>query len=289
MDTGELLKKVRKLEIRTKGLTRDMFSGDYHSAFKGRGMSFSEVRDYQFGDDVRNIDWNVTARTGSPHIKMYEEERELTVMLLIDISASTLYGTGSRLRHEMITEIAALVAFSAISNNDKVGAILFSDRIEMYIPPAKGKKNILRIIRELINVNPENKKTDVAIALKYLTNVQKKRSICFILSDFIDNQYIPSLQIASGKHDIIGMMLYDKSEQALPSAGLIQIRDSESGRMILLDSDNSTVRKAWEENFKDRANFFEQSFRRSGGDLMMLNLEEDYLKSLHRFFKKRAK
>lgn len=289
MDTGELLKKVRKLEIRTKGLTRDMFSGDYHSAFKGRGMSFSEVRDYQFGDDVRNIDWNVTARTGSPHIKMYEEERELTVMLLIDISASTLYGTGSRLRHEMITEIAALVAFSAISNNDKVGAILFSDQIEMYIPPAKGKKNILRIIRELINVNPENKKTDVAIALKYLTNVQKKRSICFILSDFIDNQYIPSLQIASGKHDIIGMMLYDKSEQALPSAGLIQIRDSESGRMILLDSDNSTVRKAWEENFKDRANFFEQSFRRSGGDMMMLNLEEDYLKSLHRFFKKRAK
>lgn len=289
METSELLKKVRKLEIRTKGLTKDVFSGDYHSAFKGRGMSFSEVREYQYGDDVRNIDWNVTARSGTPHIKIYEEERELTVMLLIDKSASAFYGTRTRMRQDLITEIAALLAFSAISNNDKVGAILFSDRIEQYVPPAKGKKNILRIIRELINSTPSGTATDIGAALKYLTNVQKKRCICFILSDFIDESYLTSLQIAAGKHDIIGMMLYDTTESNLPAAGLIQVQDRESGKILMLDTDNASVRKSWEENFTSRSLYFDNAFKRSGADTIMMSLDDDYLKEMHRFFKRRAK
>ncbi|MBK9150207.1 MAG: DUF58 domain-containing protein [Saprospiraceae bacterium] len=289
MDTAELLSKVRKLEIRTKSITREMFSGDYHSAFKGRGMSFSEVRDYQYGDDVRNIDWNVTARTGTPHIKIYEEERELTVMLLIDISASTFYGTISKQRQELIAEIAAILSFSAITNNDKVGAILFSDHVEKYIPPAKGRKNILRIIRELINSEPSGTGTDLNTALQYLTNIQKKKSITFILSDFKTSGYRQALQIAAGKHDIIGLMLYDNTEKNLPDAGLLYVKDRESGNYRWIDSSDAAFRKKWEAAFEKRLNSFHDDFKRSGADTLTLQLEDDYILALHKFFKKRAK
>jgi uncharacterized protein (DUF58 family) len=289
MDTADLLSKVRKLEIRTKSITREMFSGDYHSAFKGRGMSFSEVRDYQYGDDVRNIDWNVTARTGTPHVKIYEEERELTVMLLIDISASTFYGTISKQRQELIAEIAAILSFSAITNNDKVGAILFSDHVEKYIPPAKGRKNILRIIRELINSEPSGTGTDLNTALQYLTNIQKKKSITFILSDFKTSDYRQALQIAAGKHDIIGLMLYDNTEKNLPDTGLLYVKDRESGTYRWIDSSDAAFRKKWEAAFEKRLNSFQDDFKRSGADTLILQLEDDYILALHKFFKKRAK
>jgi uncharacterized protein (DUF58 family) len=216
MDTAELLKKVRKLEIKTKGLTKQIFSGEYHSAFKGRGMSFSEVRDYQYGDDVRNIDWNVTARTGGPHVKIFEEERELTVMLLIDVSASSFFGVSSRFKSDMMTELAAVISFSAITNNDKVGAIMFSDRIEKYLPPKKGKQNILRIIRELLNLTPEKSGTNLSEALIYLNNIEKKRAIVFVLSDFMAEGYQQALTIAAKRHDIIGVHIFDEREKSLP-------------------------------------------------------------------------
>jgi uncharacterized protein (DUF58 family) len=289
VETSELLKKVRKLEIKTKGLTKHIFSGEYHSAFKGRGMSFSEVRNYNYGDDVRNIDWNVTARSGEPHIKIFEEERELTVMLLIDVSASAFFGTGLRLKNEIITELTAVIAFSAITNNDKVGAIIYSGKIEKYLPPTKGKQNILRIIRELIHLSPKQQGTNIAEALIYLNNIEKKRSITFIISDFIAKDYDQALTIAAKKHDIIGINIWDEREKTLPSVGLIHVIDAETGQKRLLDTDNAALRHRYEQNFKDRQADFYKNFASAKSDTISINTEDDYIKALQVFFKKRAK
>ena len=243
MDTTELLKKVRKIEIKTKGLSKQIFSGEYHSAFKGRGMSFSEVRDYQYGDDVRNIDWNVTARTGSPHVKVFEEERELTVMLLIDVSKSSFFGSVKQTKNEINAEIAAVLAFSALNNNDKVGVLFFSNKIEKYLPPKKGKQHVLRIIRELINLEPENNGTNIGMALEYLNNLIKKRCICFVLSDFLTKDYEAPLKIAKRRHDVVGIHIIDPREEAIPNVGLIRAVDSETGDTRWIDSNSKSVRE----------------------------------------------
>ena len=236
MDTKELLKKVRKIEIKTRRLSDHMFGGEYHSTFKGRGMTFSEVRQYQFGDDVRSIDWNVTARYNEPYIKVFEEERELTLMLLVDISGSEFFGTDEQFKNEIVTEIAATLAFSALQNNDKIGLILFSDQIELFIPPKKGKSHVLRIIRELIEHKGQSKKTDLVNALKYLSNVMKKKAIVFVLSDFITENYKDTLKIVSGKHDVTGIRVYDKHEEQLPNLGMVQMQDQETGETILVNT-----------------------------------------------------
>ncbi len=289
METSELLKKVRKIEIKTKGLSKHIFSGEYHSAFKGRGMSFSEVRNYQFGDDVRNIDWNVTARTGEPHIKIFEEERELTVMLLIDVSQSSYFGTVSDLKKNIITEICAVLSFSAIQNNDKVGVVFFSDKIEKFIPPKKGKQHILRIIRELLNFEPEKAGTDVGGALRYFNNVVKKRSICFILSDFMARGYEDPLRIAARRHDMVGVHLYDRREASLPNVGLIRAVDSETGQMGWIDTAVPSVREAYANWFENNFDFFKTTFRKSGTDFVSIRTDESYVNALLKFFKKRAK
>lgn len=289
MDTTELLKKVRKIEIKTKGLSKHIFSGEYHSAFKGRGMSFSEVRNYIYGDDVRNIDWNVTARTNDTAVKVFEEERELTVMLLIDVSASALYGTDGQFKSEMITELAAVIAFSASTNNDKVGAILFSDKIEKYIPPKKGKTTILRIIRELISHETDHTGTDLKLALEYLTNIQKKRAIVFCLSDYITSGYETALNIASRKHDIVGIHIYDKSERQLPNAGLIRMRDAETGAERIIDTSVRKVRESYAQWFQNHEDTFKNSFNKSGSDVLSIQTDEDYVKSLLKFFKQRGR
>lgn len=289
MDTSEIIKKVRKLEIKTKGLTKHIFSGEYHSAFKGRGMAFSEVRDYQYGDDVRNIDWNVTARTGGTHVKIFEEERELTVMLLIDVSASSYFGTSTRFKSEMMTELAAVIAFSAITNHDKVGAILFSDRIEKYLPPKKGKQNILRIIRELIHIQPKNQGTNLAEALVYLNNIEKKRSIAFVLSDFKAPDYEQALAIAAKKHDIIGIHIFDEREKSIPDVGLVQMKDAESGVMRLVDTSEIKVRQAWATYFKNQIALFQSIFNRAKCDTLSIDSQDDYIKAMQLFFKRRAK
>lgn len=289
MDTSDLLKKVRKLEIKTKGLTKHIFSGEYHSAFKGRGMSFSEVRDYQYGDDVRNIDWNVTARTGGPHVKIFEEERELTVMLLIDVSASSFFGTVSAFKNEVMTEMAAVLAFSAITNNDKVGAIIFSDHIEKYLPPKKGKQNILRIIRELINLTPKQQGTNLSEALIYLNNIEKKRSITFILSDFMTEGYDQALTIAAKKHDIIGVHIHDKREEKLPDVGLIQVADAETGIQRIIDTSDPNVRAAYAKHYHISLDKFSKNFAFAKSDTISITTEEDYIKALQIFFKRRAK
>ena len=288
METSELLKKVRKIEIKTKGLSKHIFAGEYHSAFKGRGMSFSEVRDYAYGDDVRNIDWNVTARTGTPFVKIFEEERELTVILMIDISGSAFFGTKERFKNELITEIAAVLAFSAIINNDKVGAILFTDKVEKYIPPSKGKKNILHIIRELINLRPENKSTDIRVALEYLNNVQKKRAIVFLISDFRTPDFEQPLMIASKRHDVIGMNVYDHREYDIPSVGLIRLRDSESGTEKIIDSSDRHTKKLLRQHFQGFYNNFREKMMKNGCDVIDVRTDEDYVKSLLQFFKKRS-
>ncbi|MFZ1748811.1 MAG: DUF58 domain-containing protein [Saprospiraceae bacterium] len=289
METSELLKKVRKLEIKTKGLTKHIFSGEYHSAFKGRGMSFSEVRDYQYGDDVRNIDWNVTARTGDPHIKIFEEERELTVMLLIDVSASSFFGTTSGFKSEMITELSAVLAFSATSNHDKVGAILFSDHIEKYLPPRKGKQNILRIIRELINLTPKQQGTNLSEALIYLNNIEKKRSITFVLSDFITDNYDQALTIAAKKHDIIGIRIWDEREQHLPDIGLVQVSDAETGATKIVDTSDKGVRDRYTRAYEQRLDKFKTNFNFAKSDTISIHTNEDYIKVMHKFFKRRSK
>ena len=289
MDTSEIIKKVRKLEIKTKGLTKHIFSGEYHSAFKGRGMAFSEVRDYQYGDDVRNIDWNVTARTGGTHVKIFEEERELTVMLLIDVSASSYFGTSTRFKSEMMTELAAVIAFSAITNHDKVGAILFSDRIEKYLPPKKGKQNILRIIRELIHIQPKNQGTNLAEALVYLNNIEKKRSIAFVLSDFKAPDYEQALAIAAKKHDIIGIHIFDEREKSLPDVGLVQMTDAETGVKRLVDTSDIKVRQTWATYFKNQTAQFQSIFNRAKCDTLSIDSQDDYIKAMQLFFKKRAK
>ncbi len=289
MDASEVLKQVRKIEIKTKGLSKHIFSGEYHSAFKGRGMSFSEVREYTYGDDVRNIDWNVTARSGDAYIKVFEEERELTVMLLIDISGSAFFGTQEKFKNELITEISAVMAFSALNNNDKVGAILFSDQVEKYIPPSKGKKNILRIIRELIYFEPESKGTDVKVALEYLNNVQKKRSIVFIMSDFKTGAFDKGLLIASRRHDVVGMHFYDEKEKDMPNVGLLRVRDNETGELATIDTGSRKVREAIRESFLAHRNQFVETFRKTGSDTIDIKTDENYITTLLQFFKKRAK
>ncbi len=289
MDTTELLKKVRKIEIKTKGLSKQIFSGEYSSAFKGRGMSFSEVRSYQYGDDVRNIDWNVTARTGETHVKVFEEERELTVILLVDVSKSVQFGTAKQLKSDLITEICAVISFSAINNNDKVGVLFFSDKIEKFIPPKKGRQHILRIIRELVNFNPESKQTNIAQALEYFNNVIKKRSICFLLSDFQDEGYIDALKIVSRRHDIIGLNIYDEKEKALPKSGfLIRFQHAETGKSGYFDPFTSGSREKYEESFKQNQKYFKDAFIRSGADSITLVTNKPYVNVLLNFFKKRS-
>lgn len=287
MDTTELLQKVRKIEIKTKGLSKQLFSGEYHSAFKGRGMSFSEVRGYQYGDDVRNIDWNVTARTNIPHVKIFEEERELTVMLLIDMSQSAYFGTVNQLKQGIITEISAVLSFSAIQNNDKVGVILFTDKIEKFIPPKKGRSHILRIIRELIDFHPESTGTDLGQALRYFNNVIKKRCIGFVLSDFMARGYETPLRIASQRHDLIGVHLYDPKEQTLPNVGLVRARDAETGELTWLDTSSPHLRAKHALWFKENYGYFKNTFARSGTDFVSIRTDENYVTSLLNFFKKR--
>lgn len=287
MDKATLLKKVRYIEIKTKGLSRNIFSGEYHSAFKGRGMSFSEVREYAYGDDIRNIDWNVTARMNHPYIKVFEEERELTVMLLIDISQSSYFGTVKQMKNELITEIAAVISFSAINNNDKVGVILFSDRIEKYIPPKKGKSHILAILSDLLDFVPQGSGTDIALALQYFNNVVKKRSIAFLFSDFMDTGYEQPLMIAKKKHDLIGVHTYDRHETEMPDVGLVRMLDAESGRMLWVDTSNRHIRDRYKKAFTRRMEYFKNVFLKTGADIISINSEKPYVRELENFFQQR--
>ena len=289
MSTIELLKKVRKIEIKTKGLSNHIFSGEYHTAFKGKGMAFSEVREYQPGDDVRSIDWNVTARYNSPFVKVFEEEREMTVILLIDVSGSSDFGTQTQLKREVATEIAAVLSFSAINNNDKIGVLFFSDKIEKFIPPKKGKSHILRIIRELITFESENKKTNIEVALKYFNNVIKKRAVCFILSDFMDTNFDKSLKIARKKHDIIALRIHDEREETLPNVGLIKVEDAESGQTRWMDSSNKQVRTNYNNNYREFEKDLKQTLQSSGVDHIDIKTGKDYIKPLMSFFKNRGK
>ncbi len=288
MDAADILKKVRKIEIKTRSISKHIFSGEYHSAFKGRGMSFSEVRDYHYGDDVRNIDWNVTARTGDAHIKVFEEERELTVMLLVDISRSSVFGTQSQFKSDLITELGAVIAFSASINNDKIGAILFTDGIEKYIPPKKGRSHVLRIIREIIYHEASSKGTDLSVALEYLNNVQKKKAITFVLSDFMTQGYETALSIASRRHDIVGMHIYDEREREMPNIGMVRSIDPETGELIFLDTSSRKVREQYAEWFESNFAYYNDIFNRNRADHLSLSTGEDYVKKLLKFFKKRA-
>lgn len=288
METSELLKKVRRIEIKTRGLSRNIFAGQYHSAFKGRGMAFSEVREYQYGDDIRDIDWNVTARYVRPYVKVFEEEREMTVMLLIDVSGSRDFGSVNVMKKEVITEIAATLAFSAIQNNDKIGVLFFSDKIEKFIPPQKGKKHILYIIRELIDFHPEEKKTNIAQALKYLTNAIKKRCTAFIISDFIDKEgFKDALTIANRKHDVVAIQVYDRRETELPAVGLMKIKDAEMGGERWIDSSSARVRDAYREWWDRRQATMNDSFKKCRVDAVSISTEEDYVKALIALFDKR--
>ncbi len=288
MDTKELLKKVRKIEIKTRRLSDHIFGGEYHSTFKGRGMTFSEVRQYQFGDDVRNIDWNVTARYNEPYIKVFEEERELTMMLMVDISGSELFGTDQQFKNEIVTEIAATLAFSATQNNDKIGLILFSDAIELYIPPKKGRSHVLRIIRELIEFKPVSKLTDISEALKFLSNVMKKKTIVFVLSDFItDDNYKQNLKIAAGRHDITGIRVYDKREEEIPNLGMVQMQDEETGELVLVNTASKTVRLNYGSYYNEKVDFFKETFTKSGSGTIDCRVDESYVKKLLGYFKRR--
>lgn len=287
MNTQELLKKVRKIEIKTRRLSDAVFGGEYHSAFKGRGMTFSEVRQYQFGDDVRNIDWNVTARYNEPYIKVFEEERELTLMLVVDVSSSTLFGTQNQIKKEIITELCATLAFSALQNNDKVGLLLFSDQVELFVPPKKGKSHILRIIRELLEFKPEHKKTDVSGALKYMAGVLKKKAIVFVLSDFMSDDYMKTLQIIGRKHDVTGVRIYDKHEQELPKIGLVQFKDLETGKNLFINTNSSKTRREYADHHIEKAAYFKNAFTRSDAGAIDLETREDYSKKLLGYFKAR--
>lgn len=288
METKELLKKVRKIEIKTRGLSNHLFSGEYHSAFKGRGMSFSEVREYHYGDDVRNIDWNVTARFHHPFVKVFEEERELTVMLLVDVSRSAFLGTVNDRKNQIITEICAVLSFSAINNNDKVGLILFSDKIELFLPPKKGKSHILRLIRELLDYEVQSGKTDIRAALEYFTGVVKKRSIAFVLSDFLDTGYADALHIAARRHDVIGVNVYDPVDRQLPDVGIALVRDAETGRARYVDTSNRRIREAYSGEAEGKREYFAVSFRKCGSDTLEVRTDEPYVNALMKFFKKRA-
>ncbi|MCG8409774.1 MAG: DUF58 domain-containing protein [Bacteroidales bacterium] len=292
MEASELLKKVRKIEIKTRGLSKNIFAGEYHSAFKGRGMTFSEVREYQYGDDIRNIDWNVTARFNSPYIKIFEEERELTVMLLVDVSNSRVFGTQSQLKKNLITEISAVLSFSAIHNNDKIGVILFSDKVEKFIPPKKGRTHTLRIIRELIEFTPQNTNTDISEALRYLTNAIKKRSTAFIISDFIDEKdgipcFDEAIRIANRKHDLIALKVYDKREKELPSVGIIRMKDAETGQYAWVDTTSLKLRRNYANWYKDMETSVNDTLVRAGVDFVSIATDQDYVKPLINLFKKR--
>jgi len=287
METSELLKKVRKIEIKTRGLSNQIFSGEYHSAFKGRGMAFSEVREYQAGDDIRAIDWNVTARFNHPYIKVFEEEREMTVMLLVDVSASGEFGTQKQFKQELITELCAVLAFSSIQNNDKIGVVFFSDKIEKFIPPKKGKSHVLRIIRDLIEFKPEHKKTDVKVALKYLTSIIKKRSIAFVISDFISNDFSDALKIANKKHDVVALRIYDKRENELPDIGLVKMLDNETGEYKWIDTSNKKVRTDFFANAKKQEDTLRNLFNKCGVDVASINTAESYIQPLTNLFKRR--
>ncbi|HEX6190759.1 MAG TPA: DUF58 domain-containing protein [Chitinophagaceae bacterium] len=284
LTTTEILKKVRELEIKSKKLTSDLFTGEYHSAFKGKGMSFKEVREYSAGDDIRFIDWNVSARFGHPFSKVFEEERELTVMLLVDISASSLFGTVHARKKDVITEIAAVLSFSAVNNGDKIGVIFYSDRVEGYIPPKKGKEHALFIVRHLLSREPKGKATAVNTALRYFNNVTRQKSIAFVLSDFLDANYEDALRIAGKKHDVVGMKLYDQMDMKLPDAGLIQVQDSENNTTKWVDSSNSFVRYNYEQEFFRVTDYSTQTFKKAGCDLLHIRTDEDYVKVLQRFF-----
>lgn len=287
METSDIIKKVRKIEIKTKGLSNHLFAGEYHSAFKGKGMSFSEVREYQFGDDIRNIDWNVTARYSKPYVKVFEEERELTVIILVDVSGSSDFGSNTCLKRDFITEISACLSFSALSNNDKIGVILFSDKIEKFIPPQKGKKHILRIIHELLTFEPTSKGTDVGLALEYLTKAIKKRSTAFLISDFICDDFSKNLKIASHKHDLLALGVYDQREAELPDVGLINLLDGETGQYRLVDTSSSKVRDYFRQNFLNRKQKVEDIFKLSGVDFSFMDIDQDYVKPLIKLFKNR--
>lgn len=289
METNELLKKVRKIEIKTRGLSKNIFAGEYHSAFKGRGMTFSEVREYQYGDDIRSIDWNVTARYNHPYVKVFEEERELTFMLLIDVSGSRDFGTISKLKKNQITEIAAVLAFSAIQNNDKIGVIFFSDKIEKFIPPKKGKTHILHIIRELIDFKPISKKTDITNALRYVTNALKKRATVFVISDFMDDDFSDALTIANKKHDLMALKVYDKREAELPNIGMMKMCDAETGEDVWVDTSDSSVRNHYMHYWKAKDNEHKMMFSKSGVDVANVRTDEDYVRTLITLFKRRER
>ena len=289
METSEILKKVRKIEIKTRGLSSQVFAGQYHSAFKGRGMAFSEVREYQYGDDVRDIDWNVTARFHRPYVKVFEEERELTVMLLIDVSGSLDFGTQRQMKRDMVTEIAATIAFSAIQNNDKIGVVFFSDRLEKYIPPKKGRKHILYIIREMLDFHPESKRTDVKQALEFLTSVAKRRCTAFVLSDFYVRQdFLQPLQIANRKHDVVALQVYDLRARELPNIGLMRVVDAETGHEQYIDTSSRSLRQAHERYWKNRQQQLRDTMTRSNVDLVSIATNEDYVKALLMLFKQRS-
>ncbi len=288
MNTKELLKKVRKIEIKTRRLSDHIFGGEYHSTFKGRGMTFSEVRQYQFGDDVRSIDWNVTARYNEPYVKVFEEERELTMMLMVDVSGSELFGTTNQFKKEIITEISATLAFSALQNNDKAGVLLFSDTVELYIPPKKGKSHVLRIIRELLEFKPKSNRTDLGEALKFLSSVMKKKAIVFVLSDFISDEYEKTLKIAGNKHDVTGIRVYDAREEAIPNLGMVQMQDAETGAIRLVNTQSKAVRQAYSSYHRERQDYFNTTFSKSGCGTISCRVDESYVKKLLGYFKRRG-
>ena len=289
METSEILKKVRKIEIKARGLSSNIFAGQYHSAFKGRGMAFSEVREYQFGDDVRDIDWNVTARFHRPFVKVFEEERELTVMLMIDVSGSLDFGTRNQMKREMVTEMAATLAFSAIQNNDKIGVIFFSDRIEKYIPPKKGKKHVLYIIREVLDFQPESKKTDVSQAFEFLGQVMKRKCTAFVMSDFYDRKpFIKPLQVCRSKHDLMAIQVYDPIMKTLPDVGILRVRDAETGHEMYIDTSSKALRTAHAKFWQERSADLKQTFAKSSVDFVSVATDGDYVKSLRQMFAMRG-
>ncbi|MEX0274616.1 MAG: DUF58 domain-containing protein [Flavobacteriaceae bacterium] len=288
MDTKELLKKVRKIEIKTRRLSDHIFGGEYHSTFKGRGMTFSEVRQYQYGDDVRSIDWNVTARYNEPFVKVFEEERELTMMLMVDISGSELFGTQNQFKKDVLVEISATLAFSALQNNDKVGLILFTDEVELFIPPKKGKSHVLRIIRELLEFNPRSHQTNIAEALRFLSNVMKKKAIVFVLSDFMADDYESTLRITGNKHDVTAIRVYDEREEHMPNIGMVQVIDAETGRHRWINTTSKKVRHAYGAYQREKVHYFNDAFTKSGCGVLHCRVDESYVKKLLGYFKKRG-
>lgn len=288
METKEILKKVRKIEIKTRRLSDHIFSGEYHSSFKGRGMTFSEVRQYSYGDDIRSIDWNVTARYNEPYIKVFEEERELTMMLMVDVSHSEYFGTTNQFKKEVVTEIAATLAFSATQNNDKVGLLLFSDDVELYIPPKKGRSHVLRIIRELVEFHPKNNQTNLVEALKFLSNVAKKKVILFILSDFMDENYEQILKIVGNKHDVTGIRIFDKHEAEIPNLGMVPLFDTETQETLLVNTASYKVRQAYKIFYLKQKDYFETSFKHSGAGFINSETNENYVKKLLLYFKQKG-